>query len=111
MHGEFKVQGGKLVVVDLDVVDDRLANITLSGDFFLEPEEALGQMSQALESMPADASVSDYEEAVEKARGNAVMVGFDPRSVVLAVLRALGRPRLPTGGHRKTASGHADGLG
>lgn len=91
MHGEFKVPGGKLVVVDLDVVDDRLSNITLSGDFFLEPEEALGQMSQALESMPADASVSDYEEAVEKARGNAVMVGFDPQAVVLAVLRALGR--------------------
>ncbi|MDQ1581846.1 MAG: lipoate---protein ligase, partial [Microbacteriaceae bacterium] len=37
MHGEFKVPGGKLVVVDLDVVGGAIANFHLSGDFFLEP--------------------------------------------------------------------------
>lgn len=91
MHGEYKVPGGKLVVVDLDVVESRLANIRLSGDFFLEPDEALGRMTDALEQLPADAPISTYEDAVEKAVDDAVMVGFDPRSVVLAVLRALGR--------------------
>ena len=40
-HGEYKVPGGKLVVADFDVVDGVLAHVSLSGDFFLEPDEAL----------------------------------------------------------------------
>ena len=38
MHGEFKVPGGKLVVVDLDVVDNTITNFRLAGDFFLAAE-------------------------------------------------------------------------
>ena len=41
MHAEYKVPGGKLVVVDLDVEAGRLANVRLAGDFFLEPDTAL----------------------------------------------------------------------
>jgi lipoate-protein ligase A len=48
MHGEFKVPSGKLVVVDLAVIDGRLANVRVSGDFFLEPDEALSAMNNAL---------------------------------------------------------------
>ncbi len=49
MHGEFKVPGGKLVVVDLDVVDGTIANFRLAGDFFLEPDEALDAINAAVE--------------------------------------------------------------
>jgi lipoate-protein ligase A len=95
-HGEFKVPQGKLVVVDLTVVPteagpDRLGDVVLSGDFFLEPDEALGLMSAAVEGQPVDVSLADLTAAIDAARGDAVMVGFDPRSVALAVLRALGR--------------------
>ena len=38
MHGEYKVPGGKLVVVDLDVREGRIAGFRLAGDFFLEPD-------------------------------------------------------------------------
>jgi hypothetical protein len=41
MHGEYKIPGGKLVVVDLDVIDGALRNVRVAGDFFLEPDEAL----------------------------------------------------------------------
>ncbi len=90
-HGEYKVPGGKLVVADLAVRDNHLADVVLSGDFFLEPDEALGRISQALEGQPADAPLATLVHAVEEARQDAVMVGFDERSVALAVLRALGR--------------------
>ncbi len=33
MHGEYKVHGGKLVVVDLDVRDGRLSDVQVAGDF------------------------------------------------------------------------------
>ena len=49
MHGEYKVHGGKLVVVDLDVRDDRLHGVQVAGDFFLEPAEALDDICAALE--------------------------------------------------------------
>jgi lipoate---protein ligase len=90
-HGEYKVSGGKLVVVDLDVVDGVIRDVVLSGDFFLEPDEALGTMSDALEGMSAEASLGELVAAVDRARGDAVMVGFDPPAVAHAVLRALGR--------------------
>jgi lipoate-protein ligase A len=39
-----KVPGGKLVVVDLDLDDGRLRDVRVSGDFFLEPDDALERM-------------------------------------------------------------------
>ncbi len=49
VHGEYKVPGGKLVVVDLVLRDGQLSEVQISGDFFLEPDTALVQMNQALE--------------------------------------------------------------
>lgn len=90
-HGEYKVTGGKLVVADLTVEDDRIRDVVLSGDFFLEPDEALGWMSDALEGQPVDVPLPDLAQTVRRAAGAAVLVGFDARAVALAVLRALGR--------------------
>ena len=51
MHGEYKTPGGKLVVVDFAVAQARLAEVVVSGDFFLYPEEALGDITGALEGL------------------------------------------------------------
>ncbi|HET6985937.1 MAG TPA: lipoate--protein ligase family protein, partial [Kribbella sp.] len=52
MHGEYKVPGGKLVVADLDVVDEHVRQAQLSGDFFLEPDDALERINGALAGLP-----------------------------------------------------------
>ena len=52
MHGEYKVPGGKLVVADVEVRDGRLADVRISGDFFLEPPEALEAINRGLTGMP-----------------------------------------------------------
>ncbi len=52
-HGEYKVPGGKLVVVDLEVTDGLLRGVRVAGDFFLEPDEALLDINRALEGAPA----------------------------------------------------------
>ena len=92
MHGEFKVPGGKLVVVDLDVVDGRIADFRLAGDFFLEPDEALQAIDAAVTGLPADADAQVYAAAVTAALPpDAALLGFSPESVATAIRRALKR--------------------
>lgn len=91
MRGEYKVSGGKLVAVDVDVEDDKLANVSISGDFFLEPDTVIDDLNAALTGMPADASVADIAKAIEIAAGDAELIGFTPEVVGIAVRRALGK--------------------
>lgn len=89
-HGEYKVPGGKLVVVDLAVADGRLAQVQVSGDFFLEPDTALDTINAALLGLPADANEALLAAAVRVALGAEVrLFGITPEAVAVAVLRAL----------------------
>ncbi|ABS05494.1 lipoate--protein ligase family protein [Kineococcus radiotolerans] len=91
MHGEYKVPGGKLVVVDLDVDAGRLARVRLSGDFFLEPDEALEALDAALTGLPADSDAAALAARVRSALPpGAVLLGFTPEAVATTVRRAVG---------------------
>lgn len=90
MHGEYKVPGGKLVVVDLEMAEGRLTTVQVSGDFFLEPDSALDAINAALEGLPADSSAAALAAAVRDALGaDAVLYGITPEGVAMAVQRAL----------------------
>ena len=90
MHGEFKVPGGKLVVVDLDVEGGKIANFRLAGDFFLEPDSALESIDAAVNGLPADADAVRIAGAVQRALPDgATLFGFTPEAVATTVRRAL----------------------
>ncbi|GAA3758307.1 biotin/lipoate A/B protein ligase family protein [Microbacterium kribbense] len=90
MHGEYKVPGGKLVVVDLNVRDGLIADFHLAGDFFLEPDDALADIDAAVNGMPATADSAAIAAAVRAALPEgAALLGFTPESVGTAVRRAL----------------------
>ena len=90
MHGEYKMPGGKLVVIDLDVRNGRLADVQLSGDFFLEPDSALRTINAALEDQPERATETDLANAVRDALSPDVMMyGLSPEAIAVAVHRAL----------------------
>ncbi|HEY5230361.1 MAG TPA: biotin/lipoate A/B protein ligase family protein [Galbitalea sp.] len=90
MHGEFKVPGGKLVVVDLDVVDGVIHNFRLAGDFFLEPDSALDAINQAVNGLPADLDAKRFTDAIQSALPrDAVLLGFSPEGVATTIRRAL----------------------
>ncbi|MFZ2260778.1 MAG: biotin/lipoate A/B protein ligase family protein [Luteococcus japonicus] len=91
MRGEYKVPGGKLVAVDVEVEDGRLVRPAVSGDFFLEPDEALDDINGALAGMGEHASVADMAAAITRTlRPEARLIGFDAEAVGIAVRRALG---------------------
>ncbi|MFE5795746.1 biotin/lipoate A/B protein ligase family protein [Streptomyces sp. NPDC056503] len=90
MHGEYKVPGGKLVVVDLDVVDGALARVRVAGDFFLEPDEAILAIDRALEGAPADTDAPGLAARVDAALPPGTrMYGLTTEGVGVAVRRAL----------------------
>ena len=92
LHGEYKVHGGKLVVVDCSVADGVLRDVRVSGDFFLEPDEALDDINAALNGLPEDLSAAALADAVtDSLRSGAVLFGFSAQAVSIAVRRALTR--------------------
>ena len=89
-HGEFKVPGGKLVVVDFEVAHGRIKNFRLSGDFFLEPDDALECINNAVEGMDPNGTIEDFSVAIQKALPSEVhLLGFTPGSVGVAIRRAV----------------------
>ncbi|MFF0813880.1 biotin/lipoate A/B protein ligase family protein [Rhodococcus sp. NPDC003318] len=91
MRGEYKVPGGKLVAVDVEALDDRLTRVALSGDFFLEPDDALDDIVAAVVGMPTTADATALGQAISDSLGDEVsMIGFSPESVGIAIRRALG---------------------
>lgn len=91
MHGEYKVPGGKLVVAQVEVEAGKIARAQISGDFFLEPEEALEPLSAALIGQGSNASVQLLANAVRASLPeDAMLFGFSPEAVAIAVRRALG---------------------
>ena len=90
MHGEYKMPGGKLVVIDLDVLNGRLANVQLSGDFFLEPDSALHTINGVLTGQPADADEATLAAMLHGALlPDVMMYGVSPEAIAVAVCRAL----------------------
>lgn len=92
MRGEYKVPDGKLVAADVEISDGVLSRVSIFGDFFLEPDDALERINQALVGQPEDASVATMSSLVQTAVGpNTRMIGFDSDAVAIAVRRAVGQ--------------------
>src|SRR3954464_15555872 len=90
MHGEYRVPGGKLVVADLDVIDDAVRRAQISGDFFLEPDDALERINGALGGLPIGTPAAQVAARVRAVLGDGVeMLGFSPEAIAVAVRRAL----------------------
>ena len=90
MHAEYKVPGGKLVVVDLTTGDNTISSCRIAGDFFLEPDEALEQINAAITGLSVSSSAQDITQAVTQALPDGVvMMGFSPESIGTVVRRAL----------------------
>ncbi|MEU6982495.1 lipoate--protein ligase family protein [Streptomyces sp. NPDC046324] len=90
MHGEYKVPGGKLVVVDLEARDGVLTDVRVAGDFFLEPDEAILAIDRALEGAPVDTDASGLAARIDAALPPGTeMYGLTTEGIGVAVRRAL----------------------
>ena len=93
-HFELKVPSGKLLVVDIDVDSaNAITNATISGDFFLEPEEAYDALSPALVGLTTASSTADIQSRLDAALARVdepvALHGFNTQHLATTVKRAL----------------------
>jgi lipoate-protein ligase A len=90
MQGQFKTPGGKLVVVDFQVVDGLLRKVVVHGDFFLYPDDAFPALAAALEGVPSTLSEAAFADKVRKGLpAGAELVGASPEAIATAITRGL----------------------
>lgn len=96
-HGEYKVPGGKLVVADLATQGGRISEAKISGDFFLDPEDAFDALAPALVGASAtegpETLVQRLEAALAPFGEDLDLQGFTLEDVVTVVRRALAGAR------------------
>lgn len=89
-HGEYKVPGGKLVIVDFNVDGGQIRDMQINGDFFLEPADALEALNTALEGVNITAGEAELTLLLEQAiPSGAELIGFSAAGIATAVRRAL----------------------
>ena len=89
-RGEYKVPGGKLVRVEGAVQDGVITAASVSGDFFIEPEEALFDLNAALVGASVDTNTTDLVTRLAQGMRDAQLSGFGLHDVAVAVRRGLG---------------------
>lgn len=91
-HFELKVPGGKLVVADVTSDGERITDAVISGDFFLEPEEAYDALNRALVGADVDEDAAALQTRIERELGEiegVTLHGFDAKDVAVTARRAV----------------------
>lgn len=91
-HFELKVPGGKLLVIDATVEDNIVTNARLSGDFFLEPDEAYDAISPALVGAKVNDPTGEITARLDAALADfdgLALHGFNTRDAAVALKRAI----------------------
>lgn len=86
-----KVPSGKMVKAAVDVREDQLENVSIRGDFFIEPPEALEELEEALTGLDVDAERAEYLATVDEVEGK--MIGFSAEHVYEAIQEAVKQTR------------------
>ncbi len=88
-YAEFKAPKG-VIKVELELANDAISQVTISGDFFMYPEDALERLEQTLVGVKADRE--SLLAAVQRFYGStgAQTPMVEPEHWVEAILRAAG---------------------
>jgi len=85
---QYKVEGGKLVKVQLETEGTRIKKVKITGDFFLHPEELIEGLEKAVEGTTLYEQVlADRIEAFLK-KNKAVLLGASPEDFARCIVIA-----------------------
>ena len=85
---QYKVEGGKLIKVQLKLEDDKIKEAKITGDFFLHPEELIDELEKKLEGSELNEEVlSDYIKAFI-IKNKVVLLGVTPEDFAKCIVMA-----------------------
>jgi len=84
----YKVEGGKLVKVQLKERDGKITEVIITGDFFLHPEEIIEDLERSLIGKSLDEeSITEHIDKFLKDRG-ALLLGVSPKDLAKCIILA-----------------------
>jgi len=86
-RAEYKIPGGKLVAVELELVQNELSDIKIYGDFFMHPEESINDLENSLKhskQKEIEEKINDFFKSNE-----ITLVGIQPKDFTNVIKRAL----------------------
>jgi lipoate-protein ligase A len=86
---EYKVPGGKLVRVDLEITDAKISKIKISGDFFLHPEEDIAIIEKAALNMPLNEIELTNKINRRLTERKIESVGVDAKAFAKAIMKTI----------------------
>ncbi|MBS7624996.1 hypothetical protein KEJ29_05410 [Candidatus Bathyarchaeota archaeon] len=88
-RAEYKVEGGKLIKVQVSKRGEKIDFVRITGDFFMHPEELIEDLEKALVGCPLDEKV--IAEAIRcfvRDKG-VVLLGVSPEDFARCIIRAV----------------------
>ncbi|MFP4151146.1 MAG: hypothetical protein ACLFSS_04025 [Candidatus Aenigmatarchaeota archaeon] len=85
-HVDYKVPGGKMLRIDVEITEDRIEKIKIRGDFFIHPEDSLRDLEESLYGVGVNDIVEEFKDYIES-KGVDV-IGFDGEDLKTAVSKA-----------------------
>ncbi|MCB9359434.1 hypothetical protein H6503_05875 [Candidatus Woesearchaeota archaeon] len=80
---DYKVEGGKLLRIELMHKNDHILTIKLCGDFFIHPEYAIEDIEKGLMGVPFDHVSQRLKDIIQTK--NIQLIGFSPDDLQKAV--------------------------
>jgi len=109
-----KVSGGKLLRVKCDVIDGVLSGVSLTGDFFMHPEEGVSELENTLNGMSNEAPVGEYVSKLNDLvhEKGFELVGFSVSDIVGTLVEAVrgGKDSWGAGGSGSDGGDSSGGL-
>jgi lipoate-protein ligase A len=85
----FKVPGGKLIKIRVQVTKEKISNIVIMGDFFLYPEDTLDGLETSLVGVECEENTLMEKIDSYLASRDAVLIGATAKDLAKAILMAL----------------------
>ncbi len=81
MQIDYKAQ--KLLRLDVEIIDNIIKTIKITGDFFIHPEDKIEDIENLLKDLSVDQVASKLKEFIKK--NNVQVIGFTPDDLQIAI--------------------------
>jgi hypothetical protein len=87
-HSTYKVPDGKMLKIHLSLLDNKIKNITIMGDFFLHPEETLINLEENLKGLKPEYELltNTIQHVLDK--NDALLIGAEAKHIAKAIMIA-----------------------